>query len=221
VRRLAPPVLAATAPAAATATPATKTRTASRSDPADRLVAIGTSTGGPRALQAVVPLLPADLPAGVLIVQHMPPKFTKSLAERLNSDSQIAVREAQQGDAITTGVALLAPGDYHMRVTADRRVELTQEPPIWGVRPAVDIMLESAARLFERRMLAVVMTGMGRDGRDGCVQVRQAGGRVFAEHEETCVVYGMPRAVVEAGVADEVLPLPQIAAAIGRVAGRL
>ncbi|HOS94866.1 MAG TPA: chemotaxis response regulator protein-glutamate methylesterase, partial [Armatimonadota bacterium] len=207
VRRLAPSVLPVPAmPAAAPVSPEAPRR-APTAGPADRLVAIGTSTGGPRALQAVVPFLPADLPAGVLIVQHMPPKFTKSLADRLNADSQIEVREAQPGDTVTTGVALLAPGDYHMRVTADRRIELTQDPPLWGVRPAVDVMLDSAVRLFERRMLAVVMTGMGRDGRDGCVQVRQAGGRVVAEHEETCVVYGMPRAVVEAGVADEVLPL--------------
>jgi len=180
----------------------------------DRVVAIGTSTGGPRALQAVVPRLPGDLPAAVLIVQHMPPRFTKSLADRLNSESALTVKEAEPGDEVRNGMALVAPGDYHMRVANGRRIELTQEPPLWGVRPAVDIMVASAADVFGARTLGVVMTGMGHDGRDGCGVVRRVGGRVIAEDESTCVIFGMPRAVQEAGYATAVVPLDRIAQAI-------
>lgn len=184
---------------------------------AGQVVVIACSTGGPGALHQVVPRLPADLGAGVLVVQHMPPGFTRSLANRLDEISPIAVREAEEGDPVLPGQVLIAPGGLHMTVTPGRRVHLTDDPPVHGVRPAADPLLESAAQVFGSRVLAVVLTGMGYDGARGAYAVKRAGGRCVAEHESTCVVYGMPRAVVEMGLADEVLPVHEIAGAIARL----
>ena len=178
---------------------------------ARKVVVIGTSTGGPRALTQVVPWLPPNLPAGVLIVQHMPAGFTRSLAERLNGISRIRVAEAEGGEAIREGEALIAAGGRHMLVMPDGALALDDSPPMHGVRPAVDVTMNSAVDLFGRRMVGVIMTGMGSDGADAMARVKRAGGKTIAEHESTCVVYGMPRSVVERGAADKVVPLPRIA----------
>jgi two-component system chemotaxis response regulator CheB len=181
----------------------------------DRLLVIGSSTGGPRALAEVVSALPGDLPCAVLIVQHLPAGFTKSLAERLDSSSALAVAEAKDGDFLAVGRALVAPGDFHLKVV-NRRVQLDMGPRRHGVRPSVDTTLETAATVFGSAMLTSILTGMGEDGTEGARVVKAAGGLVLAEHESTCVVYGMPRAVVEAGLADEIVPLDHMAEAISR-----
>ncbi|MEA4882358.1 MAG: chemotaxis response regulator protein-glutamate methylesterase [Clostridia bacterium] len=175
------------------------------------VVVIGTSTGGPRALTQVVPFLPPNLPAGVLVIQHMPAGFTKSLADRLNDTSRIKVAEAQGGELITEGEALVAPGGYHMLVKPDGTVALDSSPPMHGVRPAVDMTMNSAVDLFRNKTVGVIMTGMGSDGADAAARVKRLGGKTVIEHESTCVVYGMPRSVVERGDADRIVPLPKIA----------
>ena len=182
--------------------------------PSEGVVVIGSSTGGPSALQQVIPNLPESLPAGVLIVQHMPPGFTRSLAQRLAQMSRLKVSEARAGDKIEPGVALVAPGGYHMVVNRDKAVSLDTSPYVHGVRPAVDVTMESAARVFGNRCLGVVLTGMGTDGTRGASLIRRAGGKVIAQDEMTSVVYGMPRSVAQAGLADRILPIGDVAAAI-------
>ena len=181
-----------------------------------KLVAIGTSTGGPQALQNVITRLPADLPCGVVVVQHMPPGFTKALADRLNSISAIRVKEAEDGDSIEPGQVYIAPGNYHMRVTSSgnqRKIALGQDPPVGNHRPAVNVMYDSVAPVG-RELVAVIMTGMGCDGCEGMKKIKASGGYSIAQDEATCVVYGMPKAVVDAGLADEVRPVQDIARAI-------
>lgn len=180
----------------------------------DPVVLIGTSTGGPRALHEVVPALPADLPAAVVIVQHMPAGFTHSLAERLDSLSKLKVKEAQPGDPLLAGQALLAPGGFHMLFDENLQVTLNQNPTVHGVRPAVDVTLISLIQRLGRSVIAVILTGMGSDGTNGATLLHSMGGRVIAEHESTSVVWGMPRSVVEAGAADFILPLPEVASRI-------
>jgi two-component system chemotaxis response regulator CheB len=179
------------------------------------IVAIGTSTGGPRALHEVITSLPADFPAPVLIVQHMPPKFTKSLAQRLDSFSEIHVVEAEQGEKVVAGVAYIAPGGYHMELVKDASnysIALTEQPQRNGHRPSVDVLFESLAEYRELRRHAVIMTGMGSDGAKGMKLLAECGiESTIAEAEETCVVYGMPRSAVEAGCVSKVLPLQHIA----------
>lgn len=181
-----------------------------KSTSGDWAIMIGSSTGGPKALPEVLSRLPADLPAAVLIVQHMPEGFTKSFAERLNWISAIEVREAQEGDVLQKGVALLAPGNRHM-VLMDKRVHLTDDPKIHYVRPAVDPMMKSVAPLYGPRSVGVILTGMGLDGVEGMQEIKRQGGKTIVQDEGTCVVYGMPRAVVEAGAADRIAPVDQIA----------
>ncbi len=183
----------------------------------NKVVVIGSSTGGPNALQQVVPRLPADLSAAVLIVQHMPPGFTRSLAERLNDISKIKVKEAEQGDALVTGQALLAPGGYHMYMVSSTVVGLNQDPPVHSVRPAVDVTMESVTKFYGAKVVGVVLTGMGYDGSGGANAIKKAGGKTIAQNEDTCVVYGMPRVVVEMGKADKVLPITDIADEIVRM----
>ncbi|QHW30048.1 chemotaxis response regulator protein-glutamate methylesterase [Paenibacillus rhizovicinus] len=182
------------------------------------LVAIGTSTGGPRALHEVITSLPADFPAPVLVVQHMPPKFTRSLAQRLDTFSKLRVTEAEHGERVYAGVVYIAPGGYHLELARDSGgycIKLTEEAPRSGHRPSVDTMFESCAAFPELRRHAVIMTGMGNDGVKGMRKLNECGGETaIAEAEETCVVYGMPRSAVEAGVATEVLPLKAIAPAL-------
>jgi two-component system chemotaxis response regulator CheB len=185
-----------------------------------KVVVIACSTGGPKALGELVPQLPSPLGAGTLIVQHMPPGFTTSLATRLDAASKLTVREAAGGEALEPGLALLAPGGAHLRVGADRHAQLSDDAPVGGLKPRADFTIEDAAGLYGPRMVLVVLTGMGRDGLEGAQAVRKAGGRILVEAESTCTVYGMPRAVAEAGLADEILPLDELATAIAREAGR-
>jgi two-component system chemotaxis response regulator CheB len=180
----------------------------------DRMVAIASSTGGPRALYEVMPHIPSDIPAAIVMVQHMPVGFTKSLAERLNELCQIRVREAKNGDRLHPGLALMAPGGYHMIVEKDGTVGLTQSSTHLGLRPAADLTMESAAAVYGSRCLGVVLTGMGSDGTLGAGAIKANGGEVISEAEETCVVYGMPRSVVEAGFSDRVVPLTEVAGEI-------
>ena len=179
-----------------------------------RVVVIATSTGGPRALAAVLPKLPAPLGVGTLIVQHMPAGFTGSLAARLNASSALNVSEAAGGETLDPGTALIAPGGRHLRLTPDGRTELSEEPAIGGLRPRADLLIEDAARAYGDRLLLVVLTGMGNDGLRGAREVKRRGGRILVESEESCTVYGMPRAIVESGLADGVIDLGRLPEAI-------
>jgi two-component system chemotaxis response regulator CheB len=184
-----------------------------------KAVVIATSTGGPRALAALLPGLPSPLGIGTLIVQHMPPGFTRSLAARLDQGSELRVREAGGGEILDPRTALIAPGGKHLRISEEGRTTLSDEPEVGGLRPRADLTIVDAARLYKHRLLLVVMTGMGSDGLEGAEAVRRQGGRILAEAEETCTVYGMPRAVKEADLVDEVFPLEQLAGAIAAEAG--
>jgi two-component system chemotaxis response regulator CheB len=182
--------------------------------PVGRIAAIGTSTGGPRALQTVLSALSADFPAPILIVQHMPPVFTKSLADRLNALCAIRVREAEHGEALEPGTAYIAPGGRHMeaeRAVGGRyRIRLTDDPPVNGHRPSVDVLFDSLVPLTELKRVAVIMTGMGADGARGLKRLLDSGAQTVAESEETCVVYGMPRAAVNLQAARHVARLHDI-----------
>ena len=179
-----------------------------------RAVVIACSTGGPKALATLVPALPPDLGDGTVIVQHMPAGFTASLATRLNSSAGLTVTEARGGERLTSQTALVAPGGRHLHLHEGGRVSLGEEPEIGGLRPRADITIRDAARVFGERMVLVVLTGMGKDGLEGARDVRRAGGRILVEAERTCIVYGMPRAVTEAGLADLQLPLHELPDAI-------
>ena len=183
------------------------------------IVAIGISTGGPNALAEVIPRLPADLPVPVVIVQHMPPIFTRFLAERLASKSRIGVAEAVPDQPVTPGHAWLAPGNFHMVVKRNGTAVLIQThqgPPENSCRPAVDVLFRSVAAAYGSGALGVVMTGMGQDGLRGCENIREQGGQVIVQDEATSVVWGMPGFVAQAGLADKVLPLGQMADEIVR-----
>lgn len=187
------------------------------------IVAIGVSTGGPNALTEVFANLPGDLPVPIVIVQHMPPIFTKYLAERLGNHSAVHVAEAQPGDHIHPGGAWIAPGDFHMalcRRGQDIVVQTHQGAPENSCRPAVDVLFRSVAELYGPSCLAVVLTGMGQDGMLGCQVIRHGGGRVIVQDEATSVVWGMPGAVVHAGLADEIVPLSAVAKTIVRETAR-
>jgi two-component system chemotaxis response regulator CheB len=174
------------------------------------VVIIGSSTGGPKALCEIVPGLPRDLPASILIVQHMPMGFTTSLARRLGQLSQVGVKEAASGDKLKVGQALVAPGNYHLVVGEGDEVSLNQNLARNGVRPSIDTTMESVASRAGYRCIGVVLTGMGSDGKEGAAAIKKSGGRVIVQDEPTSVIYGMPRSVVECGFADKVLPLQQI-----------
>jgi two-component system chemotaxis response regulator CheB len=183
------------------------------------IVAIGSSTGGPNALQTVLSQIPADFPVPIVIVQHMPPIFTKHLADRLHQLTSLNVVEAKRGDAVVPGGVWIAPGDYHMTLRRDGttiRVDLSQGTPENSCRPAVDVLFRSVSEMFRPNVLSVILTGMGQDGARGCDAIRKAGGRVIAQDEATSVVWGMPGAVVQAGLADKILPLDKIADEIVR-----
>ncbi|WP_341877207.1 chemotaxis response regulator protein-glutamate methylesterase [Defluviitalea saccharophila] len=182
-----------------------------------KIVAIGTSTGGPRALQEVLPYIPKELPASYVIVQHMPPGFTKSLAERLNSLSDITVKEAEDKDILYPGVAYIAPGDYHILIekanySSDYWIRLSSSPSVGGHRPSVNVMLNSLSETNLDNIVGVIMTGMGSDGCEGMKNLKTKNNAyIIAQDEKTCVVYGMPKAVVESGIANVVVPIQQIA----------
>ena len=184
------------------------------------LVVVGVSTGGPQALHRVLPALPADLGAPVVIVQHMPPHFTRSLAQRLDAACPLHVVEAQPGLRLEPGLAVIARGGEHLLVHRGPRgtvARLARTPEALHT-PSVDVLFESAAAAYGRTVLGVVMTGMGKDGLAGARAIRAAGGRVLAQDEATSVVYGMPRAVAEAGLADAVVPLGEIGPAVAEAA---
>jgi two-component system, chemotaxis family, protein-glutamate methylesterase/glutaminase len=206
-RRTAPPRRQAAPPAPAVKRPPARTSGA-------RAMVIACSTGGPKALAELVPALPAGLGCGIVIVQHMPAGFTGSLAERLDRASKLTVREAKSGDRLTPGVALLAPGGYHLRLTGEGMVRLTEEPEIGGLRPRADVTISDAASIFGNRLVLTVLTGMGKDGLEGARDVKRFGGRILVEDESTCTVYGMPRSISEAHLADVELPLDALAATI-------
>lgn len=186
----------------------------------DRIVFIGASTGGPRALHTVMQSLAGNLPVAIVIVQHMPVGFTRSLAERLDGVSGYHVREARPGDGLQVGLALLAPGGFHLQFDGDARATLNQNPTVQGVRPAIDVTLTSLVPHYKARLVTAILTGMGHDGTQGATLVHQAGGHVIAEDESTCVVWGMPRSVAEAGVADVIAPLTEVSRAIERAVRR-
>jgi len=182
--------------------------------PAHNVVVIGSSTGGPPALTAVVPQLPAELGAAVIVVQHMPAGFTSALARRLDSLSPLPVTEAVEGETVLTNHVYVAPGDFHLVVTREKHVHLDQGPALHGVRPSVDVTLDSVAAVYGRAAVVAILTGMGRDGADGAARVEAAGGKVVVQDEATSVVYGMPRVAFEKAARATQLPLDQIAPAL-------
>jgi two-component system, chemotaxis family, protein-glutamate methylesterase/glutaminase len=193
---------------------------APRCEPVE-IIAIGVSTGGPNALSDIFRQLPANLPVPIVVVQHMPPTFTKYLAQRLNAASRMEVREAEAGARLQPGQAWLAPGDFHMalsRAATGVTLRLHQGPLENSCRPAADVLLRSVAEVYGPSALAVVLTGMGRDGLRGCAEIRRVGGRIIAQDEATSVVWGMPGAVAAAGLADQILPLSRIAGELSRLA---
>jgi two-component system chemotaxis response regulator CheB len=182
-------------------------------------VVIASSTGGPRALAALVPTLPRALPAAVLFVQHMPTGFTKSLAQRLDTMSPLGIAEAEDGQPLVHGRGYVAPGGRHMivRQTEDGPcIALDDSPPLWGVRPAADILFRSAAAVFGRSTVAAVLTGMGRDGAEGTRLIREAGGRAVLQDRETATIFGMPQVALQHAGADRVAPLGEIGASIAQ-----
>jgi two-component system, chemotaxis family, protein-glutamate methylesterase/glutaminase len=178
------------------------------------VVAIAASTGGPAALHRILTMLPADLPVPILVVQHISRGFGPGFADWLDRASPLRVKLAEEGEALRPGTVYVAVDDHHLCLTASRRVHLSTAPAVGGFRPSGTVLFESVATAFRSRAVAVILTGMGRDGVDGLRAIRRAGGRTVAESEATAVVYGMPAAAVEAGLADFVLPLDQVGAAV-------
>lgn len=182
------------------------------------VVAIGVSTGGPKALQDVIPLLPKDFPAAVLVVQHMPKGFTGPFAERLNQLSKMEIKEAENGEIIRAGVGYIAPGGLHMRAVKKRvtevNIELSEQPADTLHRPSADVMMISVAQSYAGRCLGVIMTGMGHDGLEGIRAMKKTGAKTLAQDEDSCIVYGMPKAVVDEGLADKVVSLSSMAGEI-------
>jgi two-component system chemotaxis response regulator CheB len=218
-RRVARPV--AESPGALRA--ATSESPAPRARPVIEMAAIGVSTGGPNALAELLKGIPAGFPVPILIVQHMPVMFTRLLAERLDQLCPLTVREAVEGTLVHQGDVWIAPGDYHMelqRVGRSLRLHMHQAPPENSCRPSVDVLFRSVASLYRDQALATILTGMGHDGRQGCHRIKELGGQVLAQDEASSVVWGMPGAVVKAGLADRVLPLNQIAAEMTRLTRR-
>ncbi len=183
----------------------------------DRLVVIGCSTGGPPALAEVIPHLPVGLKAPVVVVQHMPAGFTATLAERLHKLSALPVHEARDGELLQNDHVYMAPGSRQLEVRADRSLKLSDAPPVHGVRPSVDFTLGTISPQLSRRSVVAILTGMGKDGADGARRLRQQGAKVVVQDESTCTVYGMPRAVVELGAADQIVPLEKVAATIQKL----
>lgn len=177
-------------------------------------VLIGASTGGPKALQEVLTKLPYNLGVPVLVVQHMPEGFTKVFAERLNKICNMKVVEAEEGMSINKDTIYIAKGGYHMTVAANSTIHLNEEPPIWGVRPAVDKLFDSAVKVYKSNILSIILTGMGKDGAGGTIRVKDSGGVTISEDKSTCTIYGMPKAAFETGKVDLVVPLDQMASKI-------
>lgn len=186
------------------------------------VVVIASSTGGPRALRYLVPKLADDVSAFYLIVQHLPVGFTTAMARDLDGLSTLTVREAEDNDSPQPGMVFIAPAGKHTAFARSGRIMLTEDPPLWGVRPAADIAMTTAASVFGQRAIGVVLTGMGRDGAHGLSIIKNNGGTTLAEHESSCIIYGMPKVAIESGAAQSVIPLDKmpdaIAAAVSRVA---
>ncbi len=218
-----PPRVRPTASPAARPGGAAKIAPARNAGPREiEVVTIGVSTGGPNALAAVMGALPADLRVPIVVVQHMPPMFTKLLADRLSAGSPLTIREAAGGETLVPGQVWIAPGDHHMAVTrsaAGVKLKLSQGPPENSCRPAVDVLFRSVAETYGPAAVAVVLTGMGQDGLIGASWIKERGGTVLAQDEPSSVVWGMPGYVVRAGLADRVLPLGEVAPTIVALAG--
>ena len=213
----APMPVSSSSPTGARSTPAV--RIASAGPRRAEILAIGVSTGGPNALAELLPAIPADFPLPIVIVQHMPPVFTRLLADRLNAASAITVCEGMAGEELKPGTAWIAPGDYHMvleKTAGSARITLNQQQTENSCRPAVDPLFRSVAQIYGAATLGVILTGMGQDGLKGCEQIAQAGGQILAQDEASSVVWGMPGFVARAGLAEKVLPLNQIAGAVMR-----
>jgi two-component system chemotaxis response regulator CheB len=214
------PILAR-APTEQTARPGAQVLKSTRKRP--QVVAIGVSTGGPTALGTIMPAFPAGFPLPIMVVQHMPPLFTRLLAERLNATCQLPVSEATQDDLVEPGKILIAPGDFHMKLASNGggvRVFLDQSPRQNSCRPAVDALFASTGEVYGGAVLAVILTGMGQDGLHGVEILKAQGASVIAQDEASSVVWGMPGAVVNAGLADRVLPLSEVVSEILRITGR-
>ena len=194
-----------------------------KSDVIEQIIAIGTSTGGPRALQEVVPFISKDINAPVVIVQHMPPGFTKSLAERLNTISKISVKEAEHGEVLKNGVAYIAPGDKHLKFKRDGksvRIVLDEGEKVSGHKPSVDAMFLSLSEISFKKIISVIMTGMGSDGSKGMKVLKDnRNAYTVAEDESTCVVFGMPKSAINIGAVDKILPLNAIGKEINKYMG--
>jgi len=184
-----------------------------------KAVVIGVSTGGPQTLMKIVPYLPKDLPAAVLIVQHMPPNFTRAFAERLNNASELEIKEAEAGDVVEDGRGYLAPGDYHMTVVKRALgkgaiIRLSKEPSNTLHRPSVDVTMSSVAEVYGENTVGVILTGMGSDGAEAMVKVKEKGGKTIAQDETSSIIFGMPKAAIEKGCVDKVVNLSGMARAI-------
>jgi len=179
------------------------------------IIAIGSSTGGPKALQTIISCIPKNFPVPIIIAQHMPAAFTGPFAERLNQLSEIDVKEAENGETLSKGVIYIAPGGGHMGLARKKITEtsitIINDNGKYIYKPSVDLLMESAVENFSGNVLGVILTGLGNDGEQGMRQIKNKGGRTIAESEETCVVYGMPRSVIQAGMADKIVPLNEIA----------
>lgn len=186
-----------------------------------KAIALGISTGGPFTLQKVLPLISEKVQVPIFIVQHMPPKFTKSLADRLNGTCKLEVKEAEHGEPVKTGYIYIAPGGFHMKLRGSSMnsptIEITPEPSNTLHRPSVDVMMDSVINVYGKYTLGVIMTGMGKDGYEAVKRLKSIGGYSIAQDEESCVVYGMPKAIVDGGLADVVLPAEKIPEMINKV----
>ena len=219
IRALCPPSGEDPAPESSGTPASPRVARRTRASARPRAVALGASTGGPNALARILTPIPPDFPVPILVVQHMPPLFTRFLAERLNTVCGLSVTEAEDGMSLEPGRVVVAPGDFHMVVAregVDVSLRLNQAPTVNSCRPSVDVLLESAAWVFGSRVLSVILTGMGKDGLDGSIAVRGARGLTIAQDRESSVVWGMPGAVVGSGLADKVLPLDKISSALVR-----
>jgi two-component system chemotaxis response regulator CheB len=186
-----------------------------------KVIVIGSSTGGPRVITDIFSKLPADLPASILIVQHMPSSFTSAFAQHVNSISKIRVKEAREGDRLERGFAYVAPGDYHMTVTKSETIHLDKSPKRQGVRPSVNVTMVSASEVFGSNTLGVLLSGMGQDGAFGMKMIKRKGGRTIAQDSTTSVVFGMPKAAYDLGAVDEMVPADKIGEAMIRILGEM
>ncbi len=182
----------------------------SESGTSERLIVMGSSTGGPGTIQKVLSELPENIPAGILVVQHMPKEFTKQFALRLSENTGFVVKEAKEGDIIRDHEILLAPGDYHMIVQPNKKIHLDSSEKRFGVRPSVNMTMVSASEVFGSNLIGVILTGMGHDGGFGMKSIKKRGGRTIVQNKETSVIFGMPKAVIDLNAADSILGLDEI-----------